>query len=115
MASSVVGNNAFLKVSSAELNNKSQQIDNKIQAMTDIMNEMKSCFDAIIENFQSTSGDDYKSKCDILIQEIKESLDNLSEYAADLKEAGNKVESNEGNIGGDVVGQLDDPSGIFNV
>lgn len=114
MASSVVGNNAFLKVTPADLNNKAQQLQAKIQAMSELMNQMTASFNAVSENWQSTSGDTYKEKADLLIQEIKESLENLSFYVTDLNDAANKYEELESEIQGK-VSALDDPGSIFNV
>lgn len=114
MASSVVGNNAFLKVTPADLNTKAQQIQAKIQAMTDILNQMNTSFGTVSENWQSTSGDAYRDKAEILIKEINESLENLSYYVTDLNEAANKYEELESEIHGK-VSALDDASSIFNV
>lgn len=114
MASSVVGNNAFLKVTPADLTSKSQQIQSKIQAMSDLMGQMKISFDTVSENWQSTAGDSYRDKAEMLIQEIKESLDNLSFYVTDLNDAASKYEDLESEIQGK-VSALEDPAGIFNI
>ena len=114
MASSVVGNNAFLKVTPADLTSKAQQVQGKIQAMTELMNQMNTAFNTVSENWQSTSGDTYKEKADVLIQEIKESLENLSFYVTDLNDAASKYEELESEIQGK-VGALDDASSIFEV
>ncbi len=114
MAGSVLGSNAFLKVSPAELTAKAQQVQGKITAMNDTMSQMANSFTTISDNWQSTSGDTYKEKAEILIQEIKESLDNLSFYVSDLNSAGEKYENLENEIQSN-VSSLDDPSSIFNV
>ncbi|MCM1577912.1 MAG: WXG100 family type VII secretion target [Ruminococcus sp.] len=114
MASSAVGNNAYLKVKPADLDTKAQQIQTKIGVMTDLMGQMTTAFNTVSDNWQSTSGDEYKSKADTLISEIKESLENLAYYVSDLKEAASKFEQLESEIQGK-VGALDDPSSIFNV
>lgn len=114
MASAVVGNNAFLKVNPADLYNKAQQIQAKIQGMTEILNQMTTAFNTVSENWQSTSGDAYRDKADVLIGEIKESLENLEFYVKDLNDAATKYEDLESEIQGK-VSSLDDPSSIFNV
>lgn len=114
MASSVVGNNAFLKVTPADLTTKAQQVQAKIQAMTDILNQMTSSFNIVSENWQSTSGDTYRDKAEVLIKEISESLENLSYYVKDLNDAAGKYEELESEIQGK-VSALDDASSIFNV
>ena len=114
MASSVVGNNAFLKVTPADLTSKAQQVQAKIQAMTDLMSQMTTAFNTVSENWQSTAGDAYKEKADVLIQEIKESLENLSFYVTDLNDAASKYEELESELQGK-VSALDDASSIFNV
>lgn len=114
MASSVVGNNAYLKVNPADLTAKASQVQGKIDSMTDLMNQMTTTFNTVSENWQSTSGDAYKEKADTLITEINESLTNLSFYVKDLNDAAAKYEDLESEIHGKVSG-LDDPASIFNV
>lgn len=112
MASSVVGNNAFLKVNPDDLTAKASQIQNQIESMNGYMGQMSNTFNTVSENWQSTSGDLYKEKALTLIQEIKESLENLLEYVADLNDAAAKYEDLENEVNS-TVGGLDDPSGIF--
>ncbi len=114
MASSVVGKNAFLKVTPSDLRSKAQQVQAKIQNMNDLMGQMTKSFDTLSENWQSTSGDTYKQKADVLIQEIKESLENLSYYVTDLNDAAGRYEELESEIQSK-VSALDDASSIFNV
>lgn len=114
MASSVVGNNAFLKVSPAELNSKANEVNAQIQTMEGLMTEMSNNFKTVNENWQSTSGDQYIEKANTLMTEIKESLDNLQFYVKDLTDAAAKYEDLESEIQGK-VGALEDPSSIFNI
>lgn len=114
MASSVVGNNAFLKVTPDELKAKSTEIRAKISEMEGYLNNITSSFNTVSENWQSTSGDAYREKAEVLIKEISESLTNLTYYVTDLNDAANKYEALESEIQGK-VGALEDPSSIFNV
>lgn len=114
MASSVVGNNAFLKVNPSDLTAKASQVQGKIDSMTDLMGQMTTAFNTVSENWQSTAGDTYKEKADTLISEIKESLENLTFYVKDLNNAAAKYEDLESEIQTKVSG-LDDASSIFNV
>ncbi len=114
MASSAVGSNAYLKVNPADLEGKAQQIEGKIGTMTDLMSQMTASFNTVAENWQSTSGDEYKNKAETLISEIKESLENLSFYVSDLREAASKFEQLESEIQSK-VSALDDPQSIFNI
>ena len=113
MAGSVVGNNAFLKVSPAELNSKAGEVNTQIQTMSGLMGEMGNNFNTVSENWQSTSGDEYIDKASVLMTEIKESLENLQLYVKDLQDAATKYEDLESEIQGK-VSALDDPSSIFN-
>lgn len=114
MANSVVGNNAFLKVTPTELAAKAAQINGKIDAMEALMQQMNTVFDTVSENWQSTSGDLYKDKATSLIVEVKESLTNLTFYVKDLMDASAKYEELESELNSQ-VGGLEDPSSIFNV
>jgi len=114
MASSVVGNNAFLKANPADLRAKADQINNQISVMTDCMDSMVTAFNTVSENWQSTSGDAYKEKAETLIREVRESLENLGYYVSDLQTAGEKYEELESTIQGK-VSSLSDPGSIFNV
>ena len=98
MASSAVGKNAFLKVNPADLTAKAAQIQGKIQAMEGLMGQMKTAFDTVSDNWQSTAGDAYKEKALNLISEIKESLENLTFYVKDLNDAAAKYEDLESEI-----------------
>lgn len=114
MASSAVGNNAYLKVKPSDLNTKAQQVQAKIQAMNDLLTLMTSSINTVNENWQSTSGEAFAKLAEKLIQEIKESLENLGFYVKDLNEAATKYEDLETKIQGS-VSSLEDPSSIFNV
>lgn len=114
MASSVVGNNTFLKVNPADLTAKATQVQSTITTMEDLMNQMTTTFNTLSENWQSTSGDAYKEKALMLISEVKESLDNLTFYVNDLNDAAAKYEDLESEINAKVSG-LEDASNIFNV
>jgi WXG100 family type VII secretion target len=114
MASSVVGNNAYLKVTPDELKTKSTEVRSKISEMDGYLSQITNSMNTVSENWQSTSGDAYKEKAIVLVKEINESLTNLSYYVTDLNDAANKYEELETEIQGK-VSALDDPSSIFNV
>lgn len=114
MASSAVGANAFLKVNPSDLNTKAGEIQTQISKMEDLMNQMRSVFGMVSENWQSTSGAAYEDKANVLIKEITESLTYLNDYVVDLNTAGSKYEELESELSSR-VNNLDDPSSVFNV
>lgn len=111
---SVVGNNAFLKVTPEELRTKANQIQTMIQQMDECLSNMRNSFTTVSDNWGSTAGDAFKERADVLIAESAESLENLRFYVDDLNQAAAKYDEVEADLQSK-VGALGESSDIFNI